>query len=194
MTYFIFYLTFIAWFSKRSPHGDRSPAVSGWRVRVGSPRHHPDARLVWDARSRIPHCVWETPTVPGPVWLHHWTWGPGGAHCTEVRQSHSLLTFDSICKPQYWRDWSVFRFFKQVIEALQFCHSKGIVHRDIKDENILVDTRTGDIKIIDFGSGALLKDSIYTDFEGKLALVLLLHMHEYNMDVELFLMTPPPSV
>ena len=41
-------------------------------------------------------------------------------------------------------------YFRQLIEAVRFCHSENIVHRDLKPENILLDDK-GNIKVTDFG-------------------------------------------
>ena len=57
-------------------------------------------------------------------------------------------------------------FLNQLVNTIKSVHEAGVVHLDIKDENILIDLDTGQIELIDFGSGTYLKDIVYSEFEG----------------------------
>lgn len=48
------------------------------------------------------------------------------------------------------------KYFQQLINAVDFCHSRGVYHRDLKPENLLLDDDEN-LKISDFGLSALVE-------------------------------------
>lgn len=58
--------------------------------------------------------------------------------------------FDHILSNRYLKDNSARRLFAQLVSGVGYLHKKGIVHRDLKLENLLLD-RNRNIIITDFG-------------------------------------------
>jgi len=58
--------------------------------------------------------------------------------------------YDYISKKRHLEEDEARNIFGQIVSAVYYCHEQGIVHRDLKLENILLD-KNNKIKIADFG-------------------------------------------
>ncbi|XP_054792258.1 CBL-interacting serine/threonine-protein kinase 3-like isoform X1 [Prosopis cineraria] len=62
--------------------------------------------------------------------------------------------FDKIVNNGRMNEKEARSYFQQLINAVDYCHSRGVYHRDLKPENLLLDA-SGQLKVSDFGLSAL---------------------------------------
>ena len=92
--------------------------------------------------------------VVGVVNLHTYMLGDENKTVYFVfkKKPRMIDLFDHIGKNGRICDAIAMRIFKATVETLKQVHAAGIIHNDVKDENILIDVVTGETMLIDFGS------------------------------------------
>ncbi|KAH9251458.1 hypothetical protein BASA81_010695 [Batrachochytrium salamandrivorans] len=65
----------------------------------------------------------------------------------------SMDLFECIEKHEYFTEAQARHVFRQIMSAIAYMQSLRLVHRDIKDENVLIDDNFN-VKLIDFGSAS----------------------------------------
>mmetsp|Transcript_38940 Transcript_38940/g.121991 ORF Transcript_38940/g.121991 Transcript_38940/m.121991 type:complete len:807 (-) Transcript_38940:535-2955(-) len=93
--------------------------------------------------------------------LHIFTeWVPGGSILTLLNRFGKLS--ETIAS----------KYTKQTLEGLDFLHAQGVIHRDIKASNILVDDR-GAVKLADFGSSTRIAGGSSASADGDSSMLSL---------------------
>lgn len=94
-------------------------------------------------------CKWNIPSVSS---LRFELTGVSSYIVLEYCESRDMFSWINNYGPLSEHD--AIYVFRQMMCAMEYCHSFNICHRDLKPENILL-SEDGDVKIIDFGMAAL---------------------------------------
>ncbi len=93
------------------------------------------------------------------------------------------ITLKEYIKTQGCVDWKeAVHFEAQILKALQHAHDKGIIHRDIKPQNIIL-LQNGNIKVTDFGIARFARSDTRTMTEGAIGSVHYISPEQARGDV-----------
>ncbi|NWS77324.1 TSSK3 kinase, partial [Crotophaga sulcirostris] len=88
------------------------------------------------------------------IHVHELLESPEGKICLVMELAENGDIFDYVLREGPLPEPRARELFQQLVEALQYCHSCGVVHRDLKCENVLLQGNT--VKLTDFGFAKLL--------------------------------------
>ncbi|KAJ7639202.1 kinase-like domain-containing protein [Roridomyces roridus] len=133
--------------SSISSSSSASPNIYAVKCLVRPPPRTKDAKI--QRRERSLHL--RVSSHPNIVTLHrHFT---DKSHCFLVMDYHPRGDlFQAITEDVYFRKPELIKAtFAAIVQGVQFCHNKGVYHRDIKPDNILVDFDGCSPCLADFG-------------------------------------------
>ena len=92
--------------------------------------------------------------------------------------------------PKISTDYEMRYYLFKIMQGLDYAHSQGIMHRDIKPQNILVDLNKKQVRIIDWGLGAFYYPkhnySVRVATRAFKAPELLVDMHQYHYSIDIW--------
>uniref|UniRef100_A0A1I7U3A4 Serine/threonine-protein kinase 1 n=1 Tax=Caenorhabditis tropicalis TaxID=1561998 RepID=A0A1I7U3A4_9PELO len=113
--------------------------------------------------------------IPGVIRILDWFANSKGFLIVMERPENCMDLFDMVSVHGPLNEEMAKFIFKQVIATVFEMYSKhGLLHRDIKDENLIVNMNTGEVKLVDFGATAYAEKATKKNFK---VLVLTVHLN-----------------
>ncbi|XP_076810099.1 uncharacterized protein LOC143452846 [Clavelina lepadiformis] len=83
-----------------------------------------------------------------------------------VRPHPAVDLYDYVSKHKRIKETLARHIVRQLVTSLQHCIKSGVLHRDVKLENVLLNPETMDITLIDLGCGDYVRSGPYNEFAG----------------------------
>jgi len=100
----------------------------------------------------------------GVAEVYKWFVDDGCFNMVMELPDNSMDLFKYLNKKKLLNDSEAKYIFKQIATITSKCHDNRVVHRDLKLENVLINQRNKEVKLIDFGSATFVPVSDFSNF------------------------------